>query len=55
MKNELFKKWERESLDSEYDNRCGECRWFDPAYDQCCFFGATRVDDIVCGNFKYAE
>ncbi len=54
-KNEWFKIQERESLNSEYESRCGECEWFDPAYDQCPFYGEVRVEDMACKSFQEAE
>jgi hypothetical protein len=34
---------------------CKECTWFDPAYDQCCFYGLVRADDIACIEFQFAD
>ncbi|NJD76214.1 MAG: hypothetical protein FIB08_03850 [Candidatus Methanoperedens sp.] len=47
--------WGLESLYTGSDNRCGECRWFDPACDICYFFGTARVDDLSCESFHPAE
>jgi hypothetical protein len=43
------------SLEMPDNNRCRECMWFDPAYDQCPFFGTVRADDAACENFQPAE
>ena len=43
------------SLDRVYDNMCGECMWFDPAYDHCRFFGAVMVNDLACEKYQPAE
>ncbi len=37
------------------DDRCRECKWFDPACDLCYFFGAARIDDLACESFHHAE
>ena len=37
------------------DNRCSECKWFDPVYDNCYLFGAARVDDFACESFQQEE
>lgn len=42
-------------MDNEYNNRCGDCTWFDPAYDHCYFIGAARVEDLAFEDFKLAE
>ncbi len=42
-------------LDRDSIERCRECMWFDPAYDQCPFCGAVRVDDQACVEFQPIE
>jgi hypothetical protein len=47
--------WEFAPQRTEYDTRCRECKWFDPAYDHCYLFGATSVEDLICESFLPAE
>lgn len=42
-------------LEREGINRCRECIWFDPAYDQCRFYGTVRADDLACIEFQPAD
>ena len=44
------------SLDeTEYNNLCRECGWFDPIYDKCELHGAVTPDDTGCDSFFFAE
>jgi hypothetical protein len=54
-KTAVLKIWECESLDTEYDNRCRGCLSFDPAKDECRFYGLVMPDDIACENYQPAE
>lgn len=50
-----LKAWGFESSYTTSDNKCRECRWFDPACDLCYFFGTARIDDLACESFHPAE
>jgi hypothetical protein len=41
--------------ESEYINNCRDCTWFDPAYDQCYFYGLVRADDKACMEFQNSD
>ncbi len=42
-------------MDTEYDNRCRECLSFDPAKDECRFYGLVMPDDMACENYQPSE
>jgi hypothetical protein len=44
-----------EFLERDGINKCSECMWFDPAYDQCRLYGTVRADDLACMEFQLAD
>ncbi|MFZ3060111.1 MAG: hypothetical protein WA102_10285 [Candidatus Methanoperedens sp.] len=42
-------------METEYDAMCKGCMWFNPADDQCRFYGLVRADSAACENFQPAD